>query len=120
MPKGLITSLLIKLTFDYWYLSVIALLFKMFLIRFTVTDSKIKVFLLWLIGTATFYFTACMAGIIFTSIGFYYQPFIMFMLAIFLEMIFLSLVFKIEYKIILPSIIIGDGIFFFLLFMQMA
>lgn len=120
MPQGLITSLLIKLTFDYWYLTLIALVIKIFLIRFTVSDSKIKILLLWLIGTAAFYFTACLAGIVFTSIGFYYQPFVMFMMAILFELIFLSLIFRIEYKRLLPSVIVGDGIFFFLLFMQMV
>jgi hypothetical protein len=119
MPKGLITSLLIKLTFDFWYLTLLAILIKIFLIRFTVTDSKLKIFLLWLLGSVTFYFTACMAGIIFTSLSFYTQPFIMFMLAVLFELVFLSLLFRKEYKILLPSVVIGDGIFFFLLFMQM-
>ena len=119
MPRGLITSLLIKLTFDYWYLTILALVIKFVLVRFTVTNLMLRVFLLWLVGTVTFYFSACLAGIVFTSVGFYYQPFIMFMMAALLELIFLSLMFRTEAKILLPSVVIGDGIFFLLLFVQM-
>ena len=120
MPKGLMTSLLIKLTIDYWYLTAFALLLKFFLVRFTATDSLLKVFLIWLTGTTAFYSAACIAGIIFTSLGFYYLPFVMFLFAITIELIFCSILFKIEYKRLLPSFMIGDGVFFFLLFMQMV
>ncbi len=120
MPKGLITSLLIKLTFDFWYLTVIALLIKLVLIRYTATNSVVKVFLIWLSGTIAFYCIACLAGIIFSSAGFYYIPFIMYIMAVTVEIYFTSIVFRIGAKRLMPSLVIGDGIFFFLLFIQMA
>jgi len=119
MLRGLITDLLIKLTFEYWYFVILALLIKAALIRFTVTDSIKKIVLFWLIGTVTFYFTACMAGIVFTTVSFYYQPFIMFVSATLIELFFMSIMFRTEVKILLPSVVIGDGVFFFLLFWQM-
>ncbi len=119
MPNGLITSLLIKLTFDFWYLTLLALLIKILLIRYTVTESLPKVFLLWISGSITFYCIACLSGIVFSSTGFYYLPFIMFILAVFAELAFTSIVFRLNSRRLLPSILIGNGFFFFLLFMQM-
>ena len=119
MPKGLITSLLIKLTFDFWYLTLLALLIKLLLIRYTVTNSLIKIFLLWFFGSITFYCIACIVGIVFSAVGFYYIPFIMYSLAVLAELGFTSTVFRINSNRLLPSILIGNGIFFFLLFMQM-
>ena len=119
MPKGLITSLLIKLTFDFWYLTLLALLIKLLLIRFTVTNSIIKIFLIWICGTLASYSIACIAGIVFSSAGFYYIPFIMYSLAALAELGFSSIVFRINSNRLLPSILIGNGLFFFLLFMQM-
>lgn len=119
MLKGLITSLLIKLTFEFWYLTLIAMLVKVFLIRYTVTDSKIKVFLIWLTGTIVFYCISCLAGIVFSSAGFYYIPFIMFAIAVFCEILFLKILFRFSTGRLSPSVIIADALFFFLLFMQM-
>src|SRR5262245_40942526 len=113
MPQGLITSLLIKLTFDFWYFTLFALLLKFALIRFTATDSVIKVVLLWLVGSITFYCIACIAGIVFSSIGFYYIPFIMYSLAVIAELGFLSVLFRISSRRLVPSVLIGDGLFFF-------
>jgi hypothetical protein len=119
MPKGLITSLLIKLTFDFWYFTLLALLIKVFLVRFTVTDSIVKVFLIWISGTLAFYSVACISGILFSSVGFYYIPFIMYTLATIAEVGFTSIVFRMNSQRLWPSVLIGDGLFFFLLFMQM-
>ncbi len=119
MPKGLITSLLIKLTFDFWYFTLLALLIKLFLIWFTVTDSIIKVLLIWVCGSLAFYSIACLSGIAFSAVGFYYIPFIMYSLATIGEIGFTSIVFRINSRRLLPSVLIGDGVFFFLLFMQM-
>ena len=119
MPQGLITSLLIKLTFDFWYLTIFALLVKILLIRYTVTNSVLKIFLLWISGSATFYTIACLSGIVFSSTGFYYLPFIMFSFAVLAELAFTSIVFRINSARLIPSILIGNGLFFFLLFMQM-
>jgi hypothetical protein len=119
MPKGLITSLLIKLTIDFWYLTLLALLIKLVLIRYTATNSTLKVALIWITGTITFYCVACISGIIFSSTGFYYTPFIMFMVAALAELGFSSVVFRINSRRLLPSVLIGNGLFFFLLFMQM-
>ena len=119
MPKGLITSLLIKLTIDFWYLTLIALLIKLLLIRYTATDSVIKVFLIWISGSIAFYCVACLAGIIFSGTGFYYIPFIMYTLAVLAELAFTSTVFRLSSRRLSPSVLIGDGLFFFLLFMQM-
>jgi hypothetical protein len=119
MPKGLITSLLIKLTIDFWYLTLLALLIKLLLIRYTATNSVLKVTLMWFTGTITFYCVACISGIIFSSTGFYYTPFIMYMVATLAELGFSSVVFRINSRRLLPSVLIGNGLFFFLLFMQM-
>ena len=119
MPKGLITSLLIKLTIDFWYLTLLALLIKLLLIRYTVTDSVIRVFLLWFSGSITFYCIACLSGIVFSSTGFYYLPFIMYSFAVLAELAFTSIVFRLNAQRLLPSILIGNGLFFFLLFLQM-
>ncbi len=119
MPNGLITSLLIKLTFDFWYLTLIALLVKLLLIRYTVTNSLIKVFLLWLSGSITFYCIACISGIVFSSTGFYYIPFIMFSFAVLGELAFTSIVFRFNSLRLMPSLLIGNALLFFLLFMQM-
>ncbi len=119
MPKGLITSLLIKLTVDFWYLTLLALLIKLFLIRFTVTGSFPKALLIWISGSVVFYVIACFAGIIFSSTGFYYIPFIMFTLAVFAEFSIISVAFKVHYKRLIPAVMIGNGLFFMLLFMQM-
>ena len=119
MPRGLITSLLIKLTVDFWYLTLFALLIKLVLIRYTATNSILKIFALWIVGTVTFYCIACIAGILFSSTGFYYIPFIMYSLAVLAELGFTSTLFKISSRRLLPSVLIGDGLFFFLLFMQM-
>jgi hypothetical protein len=119
MPQGLITSLLIKLTFDFWYFTLLTLIIKAFLIRFTVTDSVIKVFLIWIFGSIVFYFVACISGIIFSAMGFYYIPFIMYILATIAEIGFTSIIFKMNSRRLLPEVLIGDGLFFFLLFMQM-
>ena len=119
MPKGLITSLLIKLTIDFWYLTLIALVIKLLLIRYTVTNSVLKVFLIWLTGSITFFCIACLSGIIFSSTGFYYLPFIMFSFAALAELTFTSFVFRITSQRLLPSLLIGNALFFFLLFMQM-
>ena len=119
MPRGLITSLLIKLTVDFWYLTLFALLIKLVLIRYTATDSILKVFALWIVGTITFYCIACLAGIVFSSTGFYYIPFIMYSFAVLAEITFISTLFRINSRRLLPSVLIGNGLFFFLLFMQM-
>ncbi len=119
MPRGLITSLLIKLTVDFWYLTLFALLIKLVLIRYTATNSIVKVYLLWIVGSITFYCIACLAGLIFSSTGFYYMPFIMYFFSLLAEIAFSSTLFKISSKRLLPSVIIGNGLFFLLLFMQM-
>ena len=119
MPKGLITSLLIKLTIDFWYLTLIALALKLWLIRYTVTKNMTKVFLIWISGTIGFYCIACICGIIFSSMGFYYLPFIMFSFAALAELAFTSVVFRINSQRLLPSLLIGNALLFFLLFMQM-
>jgi hypothetical protein len=118
MPKGLITSLLLKLTVDYWYFTLIALVIKFVLIRYTAIDSFAKVLLIWITGTIAFYCIACLAGIIFTS-GFYYMPFIMYIIAVIAEVIITSTIFKIRSSRLMPSILIGNGLLFLLLFMQM-
>ena len=119
MPKGLITSLLIKLTVDYWYFTLIALVIKLFLVRFTATDSILKVILIWITGSITFFCIACLAGIVFSSTGFYYTPFIMYIFAVLAELTFMSIFFRISTKRLLPSVLIGNGLFFFLMFVQM-
>ena len=119
MPKGLITSLLIKLTFDFWYFTLLALLIKVFLIRFTVTDSIVKVFLILVCGSLTFYSISCLAGIVFWSVGFYYIPFIMYTLAVLGEIGFTSIIFRLNPRRLIPEVLIGDGLFFALLFTQM-
>lgn len=119
MPQGLITSLLIKLTFDFWYFSLLALILKAFIIRFTASDHIIKVLLIWVTGSVAFYCIACLSGIIFSSVGFYYTPFIMFILACLGELAFTSIMFRIEARKLMPSIVIANGLFFFLLFTQM-
>lgn len=119
MPRGLITSLLIKLTVDFWYLTLIALLLKLVLIRYTATNSIVKIFLLWIVGSITFYCIACLAGIVFSSTGFYYIPFIMYSLSVIAELAFSSTLFRISSRRLLPSVLIGNGLFFLLLFMQM-
>ncbi len=119
MPKGLITSLLIKLTIDFWYFTVLALLIKFFLLRFTAADNLMKAFLMWIVGSVTFYTIACLAGILFSSTGFYYTPFIMFVIGFSGELLFCSIMFRTEAQKLIPSILIGNGIFFSLLFTQM-
>jgi hypothetical protein len=118
MPNGIITSLLIKLTIDFWYLSLIALLIKLVLLRYTATNKIGKVFMIWLTGSVTFFTIACICGIVFGSAGFYYIPFIMYIFAVGAELTFASIAFRIEAKRLMPAVIIGDGIFFFLLFIQ--
>jgi hypothetical protein len=119
MPQGLITSLLIKLTFDYWYFTLIALLLKLFIIRITAAENMIRAFLMWLIGSVAFYTIACLTGILFSSTGFYYTPFIMFVFACLGEVLFLMIMFRETPRKVIPSVIIGNGIFFTLLFTQM-
>jgi hypothetical protein len=119
MPKGLITSLLIKLTFEFWYFTLIALLIKVFLIRITVTDSIVKVFLILICGSLAFYSIACISGILFSAIGFYYIPFIMYSLATIGEIGFTSIIFRMNSRRLIPEVLIGDGLFFVLLFTQM-
>lgn len=119
MPQGLITSLLIKLTIDFWYFTIIAMLLKLFILRFTVAESFMKAFLMWFIGSVTFYTIACLAGILFSSTGFYYTPFIMFVVACLGEVLFLTIMFRSEPRKLVPGILIGNGIFFTLLFTQM-
>src|SRR5690242_20743494 len=98
MPNGIITSLLIKLTFDFWYLSLLALLIKLVLLRYTATNKLSKVFLIWLIGSVTFYTIACISGIVFGKAGFYYIPFIMYIFSVAAEIGFMSAMFRMEAK----------------------
>ena len=119
MPQGLITSLLIKLNIDYWYFTLIAMLLKLFIFRFSVAETFLKAFMMWLIGTVTFYTIACLSGLLFSSTGFYYTPFIMFVVACLGELLFLTIMFRSETRKLLPGILIGNGIFFTLLFTQM-
>ena len=120
MGQGLITSLLIKLTIEFWYFTIIALLVKLALIRFTVTNSMIKVLLLWGIGSVTFYTVACISGIVFSSAGFKTIPFIMYFVSVASELLFSSIFFRVSVRQIIPSITIGDGLFFLILFIQMV
>jgi len=119
MPQGLITSLLIKLTFDFWYLALIALLIKLALIRYTVTNELIKVILIWLLGSIAFYFLACILGIVFSSLKFIYIPFVMYAFSSLAEIGFSSVIFRISAKRLWPSIVLGNGLFFTILFIQM-
>ena len=118
MPKGLITSLLIKLTLDFWYFSLFAVLIKFFLIRFTAAENYFKTFLVWFIGSITFYCIACLTGIIFSSMSFDMTPFVMFLLACGGELAFTTIMFRIPGRKILPSIVISNGMFFLLIFTQ--
>ena len=119
MPQGLITSLLIKLTFDFWYLALLALLIKLVLIRYTVTNEMLKVILLWLIGSIFFYFLACILGIVFGSLRFIYIPFIMYFMSTIAEIGFSAVIFRISARRLWPSILIGNALFFTILFVQM-
>jgi hypothetical protein len=112
MPNGLITSLLIKLTFDFWYFTLIALLIKVFLIRITVTDSVVKVFLILICGSLAFYCIACITGLVFSGVGFYYIPFIMYSLATVGEIAFTSIIFQMYPRRLIPEVLISDGLFF--------
>jgi hypothetical protein len=120
MPQGLITSLLIKLTLDFWYLALLALLFKLVLIRITVTPAAWSVFLIWLTGNITFYCMACLSGLIFSSAGFYFIPIIMFVISALGEIGFMSVMFRISAARLWPAILLGNGLFFSLLFLQMT
>jgi hypothetical protein len=119
LPKGLITSLLLKLTIDYWYLTLAALIIKLILIHYTVGGSGIKVFLIWITGNITFYTMACLAGIVFTTVGFYYIPFIMYVIASAGEILFCSVFFRLSYKKLMLPVLLGDALFFSLLFVNM-
>jgi hypothetical protein len=120
MPTGLITSLFLKLTVDYWYFTLIALLIKLALLRFTVTNTMLKSLLLWLVGTVIFYFIACFIGIVFSSAGLYYIPLIMFFFAIFAEIYLSSMLFRIEPRKLTLAMISGNALLFILLFIQMV
>jgi hypothetical protein len=59
---------------------------------------------------------ACLAGIVFSSVGFDYTPFIMYVLGVLAEIGFTSIIFRIEARRLYPSIVLGSGLFFFLIF----
>jgi hypothetical protein len=80
----------------------------------------LKASLILITGTIAFYCTSCLAGIIFSGIGFYYTPFVMFLFAVPTEIVFVGILFRTSPKRLWPGLLIGDGIFFFLLFLQMV
>jgi hypothetical protein len=119
LPRGLITSLLIKLTIDYWYFTLLAIFVKTLLIRFTVTDLPKRIFLLLITGSFIFYSASCVAGLLFSSLGFYYIPFVMYVVAVIAELFVCSIIFNMNTARLIPFVLIGDALFFLLLFMQM-
>jgi hypothetical protein len=111
MPQGLITSLLIKLTIEFWYLTLAAILLKLFFLRLTATETMFRAVAVMLVGSATFFTVACLAGLIFSALSYVSTGFIMFGLAFASELLFCTIMFRIETRKLVPPFVIGNGIY---------
>ncbi len=119
MSNGFFTILFLQLSVDYWYFVLIALIIKFFLIRFMSANSFLKSMAIWTVGTFTFYAIASLGGYIFSSANIYIIPFLMFSLAITLEILLCTMIFHVEGKNIFLPLFVGELLLFLLLFSQL-
>ena len=118
MSNGFFTSVLLSLTIDYWYFTLIALLIKYILIRFVTTDTSLKAIAMWVTVTFVFFAFACIGGFIFSSVNLMVVPFLMFALALTMETVVSVMVFNTSsYKTFYP-LLFSNFLLFLLLFSQ--
>ncbi len=118
MTNGFFTSVLLQLTIEYWYFTLIALLLKFALIRFITTDTSLKATAMFFTGTFVFFAFASIGGFIFSSVNLMLIPFLMFALALTMETVVCILVFSTSGKRTFTPLLISNFILFLLLFSQ--
>jgi len=118
MGNGFFTSVLLSLTIDYWYFTLIALLIKYVLIRFVTTDTNLKAIAMWVTGTFVFFAFACLGGFIFSSVNMMVIPFLMFTLALTMETLISVMVFNTKSQRTFYPLFISNVLLFALLFGQ--
>ena len=118
MSNGFFTSVLLQLTIDYWYFTLIALLIKYLLIRYVTTDTNLKAIAMWVTGTFVFFAFASIGGFIFSSVYFMVIPFLMFALALTMETIISVTLFNTTGQKTFIPLLISNVLLFGLLFSQ--
>ena len=118
MSNGFFTSVLLQLTIEYWYFTLIALLLKFALIRFITTDTSLKATAMFFTGTFVFFAFASIDGFIFSSVNLMLISFLMFALALTMETVVCIFVFSTSGKRTFTPLLISNFILFLLLFSQ--
>jgi hypothetical protein len=118
MPQGLLTSLLLKLTIEYWYFTLLAILLKFFFLRLTATETFLRAAVILFIGSSAFFTIACLAGLIFSSMSYVSTGMIMVILAFSGEMLFCTIMFRTAPRKLIPGFAVGNGLFLIFLYME--
>ena len=118
MSNGFFTSVLLQLTIDYWYFTLISLLIKYFLLRFVTTGTTGKAIAMWITGTFVFFAFACLGGFIFSSVNLMVIPFLMFALALTMETVLSMMIFNTKANKTFVPLFVSELMLFLLLFSQ--
>ena len=118
MSGGFFTSVFLELMISMWYFTLFVFMIKLLLVRFVATDSFIKAFLVWAVGSLSFIGIASLCGFIFSSAGMMIVPVLMLLFAIIGETLLCVMAFNLKTKRIFLPVAVCNTLLFLLLFGQ--